>query len=456
MNTQVGAERLQSEAPPRSESNDVRTRSWIGRRFSDYRSRSHGVISEHRQRRRTLDRKISDRSRRALDWTNFFVADAQVSFGAFLAFYLASLEWTKQDVGLALTVGGLAGVAAQIPGGALADAVRWKRLLAAVGVLMISGSSLILALWPIFPLVLAAEILHGISGGIVGPAIVAISLGLAGRQGMSLRVGRNFRFAAAGNALTAAAMGLLAVYAANSAIFIAAAILCIPTLIALSRIRSDEIDYIRARNAAKRDHSFDLQRIAELGKNRNLLVFAGCMVIFHFSNASLLPLVGQNLGHSKAHLGPLFMAGLIVVPQIVVAILAPWIGYWSEFLGRKPLLLVGFALEILRALLFTLVADPRIMIAVQLLDGVTGAIITVLTILVITDVTTGTGRFNLARGIFGTLTAISAAFSAGAFGLIFHQLGDVAGLAIMAAGTGIGMIALWASLPETRPKEYAD
>ena len=55
------------------------------------------------------------------------MADVEVSFGAFLAFYLASLEWTKQDVGLALTVGGLAGVAAQIPGGALADSVRWKR-----------------------------------------------------------------------------------------------------------------------------------------------------------------------------------------------------------------------------------------------------------------------------------------------------------------------------------------
>jgi MFS family permease len=384
------------------------------------------------------------------------MADVEVSFGALLAFYLASLEWTKQDVGLALTVGGLAGVIAQIPGGALADSVRWKRGLAAAGVLMISGASLTLALWPTFPLVLAAEILHGTTGGIVGPAIVAISLGLAGRQGMSLRVGRNFRFAAAGNALTAALMGLLAVNVGNSAIFVAAAILCIPTLIAVSRIRSEEIDYARARNAAKRDHSYDLQRIAELAKNRNLLVFAGCMVIFHFSNGSLLPIVGQNLGHSKAQLSAMFMAGLIIVPQIVVMILAPWIGYWSEFLGRKPLLLVGFAVEVLRALLFTVVADPRIMIAVQLLDGVTGAIVTVLTILVITDLTTGTGRFNLARGIFGTLTAFSAAISAGAFGLIIHQLGDVVGLAIMAAGTALGMAVLWVSLPETKPKEYVD
>src|SRR5262249_1938584 len=142
----------------------------------------------------------------------------------------------------------------------------WKRGLAAAGVLMISAAALILALWPNYPMVFAATILHGTTGGIIGPAIAAISLGLAGRQGMPLRVGRNFRFAAAGNALTAAAMGVLAIYVSNSAIFVTAALLCIPTLLALSRIRSDEIDYARARNAAKRDQTIDLQRVVVLSK----------------------------------------------------------------------------------------------------------------------------------------------------------------------------------------------
>lgn len=69
-----------------------------------------------------------------------------MSFGSFLAFYLADLGWSKQNVGLALTVGGLAGVATQIPGGALADALRWKRGLAACGFVLIAASALILAL----------------------------------------------------------------------------------------------------------------------------------------------------------------------------------------------------------------------------------------------------------------------------------------------------------------------
>ena len=51
---------------------------------------------------------------------------------------------------------------------------------------MICLSALILALMPSFFLVFAAEILHGLSAGILTPAIAAISLGLVGRRAMSV------------------------------------------------------------------------------------------------------------------------------------------------------------------------------------------------------------------------------------------------------------------------------
>jgi len=179
-------------------------------------------------------------------------------------------------------------------------------------------------------------------------------------------------------------------------------------------------------------------------------------MLFHFSNASLLPLVGENLGHSKLALSSLFMAGLIIVPQVVVAVLAPWIGYWSELWGRKPLLLLGFAVEAVRALLFALVADPILMTVVQMLDGITGAIVTVLTILVITDLTTGTGRFNLAQGAVGTLIGISAALSTSVWGLVAQHFGIGVTFPAMATVTAAGMALLWAFLPETKPAQYDD
>src|SRR5215475_4626052 len=138
------------------------------------------VFGRYWEARKSLRGSISRQSRQGLDWMNFFLADVQTAFGAFVAFYLADLGWSKDHVGLALTVGTLAGVISQIPGGALADAVRWKRGLAAMGIAMICGSALLLALMPSFALVLFAEILHGFTAGIVTPAIAAISLGLVG------------------------------------------------------------------------------------------------------------------------------------------------------------------------------------------------------------------------------------------------------------------------------------
>jgi MFS family permease len=159
-----------------------------------------------------------------------------MGFGAFLAFYLADLEWSKEDVGIALAIGNLAAVVALAPGGAVADAVRWKRALVALGIAAIALSALMLAIWPSFWAVIAAELLHGATAGVVLPGIAAITLGIVGRQNMSIRIGRNYRFGAAGNSLTAAAMGLLGAYVSHRAIFIATALLCIPALLALTRI----------------------------------------------------------------------------------------------------------------------------------------------------------------------------------------------------------------------------
>jgi MFS family permease len=454
MSAESGPKEHRPKAPADQRTGRTGRRPRIRDRLAGIHSRSRRLISEHRHKRKLRDREVSDRSRRGLDWTNFFLADVQMSFGSFLAFYLADLGWSKQNVGLALTIGGLAAVAAQIPGGALADALRWKRGLAACGLLMIAAAALVLALWPNFPLVFAAEILHGMSAGLVGPAIAAISLGLTGRRGISSRIGRNYRFAGAGNAMTAAFMGALAAYLSNSAIFIAAAILCIPALIALNEIRPDEIDYARARNAAKRDHTVDLQKLVDFTKNWRLVLFAGALVLFHLSNASLLPLVSENLAHSKIENSTLFMAGLIVVPQLVVAILAPWIGYWSELWGRKPLLLVGFAIETVRALLFAFVSDPVLMMFVQVLDGVTGAAITVLTIIVAADLTAGTGRFNLAQGVLGTIRGIAAAIGTGSVGFLVQHFGDFTGFFLMAIGPALAAAVIWAFLPETKPPKY--
>ena len=147
----------------------------------------------------------SPQSRYGLDCLNFAIGSIQTSFGTFVAFYLADLGWSKESVGLALATGHIAGVLAQIPGGAITDAIPWKRGFAAAGILMSMGAALILATAPLFTLVFVAQALDGLTVAIVTPAVAAISLGIVGRRAMSSRTGRNYRFAAAGIAITALA-----------------------------------------------------------------------------------------------------------------------------------------------------------------------------------------------------------------------------------------------------------
>jgi hypothetical protein len=76
----------------------------------------------------------SRRTLLGLDWLNFLLADVQTGVGPFLAIYLAGYKWNEESVGLALTVGGVAGILMQTPAGGLVDAVRSKRgLVSAAG-----------------------------------------------------------------------------------------------------------------------------------------------------------------------------------------------------------------------------------------------------------------------------------------------------------------------------------
>jgi MFS family permease len=273
---------------------------------------------------------------------------------------------------------------------------------------------------------------------------------------MSFRIGRNYRYAGSGNAITAATMGALGAYVSVRAIFAAAAALCVPALIALSYIRPREIDYLRARNATKNDAGFTVKRLADLARNRHLLVFAGCIGLFQLANSSLLPLVSETLAHRNISSSSLFMGAMLVVSQVVVASLAPWVGYWSELWGRKPLLLIGFAVEMVRTLLLAFIVNPWFITAIEVLDGVTGAIVIVLTIVIVMDLTTATGRFNLAQGVLGAFSATAASVGTAAVGFIAGRFGDVPAFLSTTASIACGIALITACLPETKPESYVD
>jgi MFS family permease len=189
--------------------------------------------------------------------------------------------------------------------------------------------------------------------------------------------------------------------------------------------------------------------------NRPLLVFAGCLLLFHLANSAMLPLVGSTVTMHSAHWATVIIAACIVVPQLVVAALSPWVGRRAQIWGRRPLLLIGFAALPIRGLLFAAVGDPSLLLAVQLLDGITAAVFAVMVPLVVADLTRGTGHFNLGQGILGTATGIGAALSTTLAGYVTDRFGSPAAFASLAAIAVIGFTVLWFLMPETRPRQQA-
>jgi MFS family permease len=388
-------------------------------------------------------------SSRGLDWFSFFLADIQTGFGPFVAVYLTAHSWTQVDIGLVLTAGGLVALVGQMPGGALVDAVRSARLAAGVAVVAVCASALAIALWPAFMMVMAARALHAAASCVLGPAIAAVSLGLAGHSALGERIGRNARFASIGSGVAAAAMGACGYLVSNQAVFLLTAILVGPALIALAQIRMSDIALRTDRGQAS-DGTLQTG-LGSLLCNRRLLIFAACVILFQLANAAMLPLMGSVLTMRSTEWAATVIAACIVVPQLVVAACAPWVGRQAEILGRRPLLLLCFAAVAVRAALFALVTDPYLVVAVQILDGVSAAIFGIMFALVVADITRDTGRFNLALGIVGSAVGIGASISTTLAGYIFDRFGHAATFFGMAGVATAGLALVFLLMPETRP-----
>ncbi len=407
-------------------------------------------------------RAISSASRYGLDAFAFFVANLQTGFGPFLAVYFSQAKWTQSDIGFALTVGSLVALLGQVPGGAFVDVVRSKRFAAAVAVIGIAGSAFALAVWPSFLVVLLAMALHSAASCVLTPAIAAISIGLVGRARAGERLGRNASFAALGNALGAAGMGAIGYYLSNGAVFYLTAALGIPTVIALARIRAQDIDSSVFKEPAAAQAApasaapaSGQDGIRALLTNRGLLCFAACMVLFFLANAAMLPLVGSVLTLRASETATALVAACIMVPQAVLAVSAPAVGRAAERFGRYPVLLFGFGALPVRGLLLAYTTNPYGLVAIQVLDGISASVLGVMVPLIVSDLTRGTGRFNLALGAVGTAMGIGAALSTSLAGIMADHLGSHSaflGLAVVGFAAFM-LVAL--IMPETRQSERA-
>jgi predicted MFS family arabinose efflux permease len=250
--------------------------------------------------------------------------------------------------------------------------------------------------------------------------------------------------------VAAVSMGIIGYLISNRGIFFFVVAFTLPTLWSLSRIRPEQIDYEVARGADDADPDAKPAGILTVMKDRPLVIFLICAVLFHFANAAMLPLLGEMLAKGHGRSSMMFMSACVVTTQLVVTLLASWSGIKAHQWGRKPLLLIAFGVLPVRGVLYTLTNATSYLIAIQILDGIAAAIFGVVSVLVIADLTKGSGRFNMTLGVVTTAVGIGAALSQSIAGAIVHHFGYHACFLFLSSVAAVALLLLWIAMPETR------
>ncbi|WP_426531891.1 MFS transporter [Bradyrhizobium sp. McL0615] len=392
---------------------------------------------------------------RALDALNFFLADVRDGLGPYLAIYLLTEQkWDEASIGIVMSVAALAGIIAQTPAGALIDRTTAKRALMVTAAVLVTLSCIALPLIHRFELVAATQAIAAAAGAIFAPAVAAVTLGIVGPRAFARRTGRNEAFNHAGNAVAAAIAGATAYSFGPVVVFWLLAAMAVASIFATLAIPSDAIDHHVARglddgtetNSAGHDKPSGFQVLLTC---RPLLIFAVATVAFHFSNAAMLPLVGQKLALVNRDLGTTLMSVCIIAAQMVMVPVAMLVGHKADVWGRKPIFTAALAVLMLRGMLYPLSENAYWLVSVQLLDGVGAGIFGALFPLVVADLTRGTGHFNISQGAIATAAGLGGSLSTTAAGLIVVKAGYSAAFLFLAAVAGAGLIGFATMMPET-------
>jgi MFS family permease len=394
----------------------------------------------------------------SLDAVNFLLADVRGALGPYLNVFLVTPQhWTQSEVGWITTVGGLIGIAVQTPIGAAIDETRAKRGAVILALVVLAMGAIVIFALPTFWPVAIANSLISVVGDVYGPAVAALTLGLSARKQLARRMGRNSAFDHAGNVAIALLAGAVGYVFSQRAVFLLVPVFAAAASLAVLSIPAKSIDYNKARDLSeKREGEGSPAGAAGYGvlfKSRPLVIFGLCMMLFHFANAPLLPLVGQKLAAAFPKEATAMMSACIIAAQIVMLPIALLVGRTADTWGRKPLFLAGFAILPLRAVLYTLSDNSFWLIGVQVLDGVGAGIFGALTPLVIADIMRGTGRYNLAQGAIATMVGIGASLSSVVAGEVVDHFGYSAAFLTLGAAALVAAIVFALFMPETADRK---
>ncbi|MCL1125022.1 MFS transporter [Shewanella surugensis] len=387
---------------------------------------------------------------------NFFLGDVGAGLGPYLAIYLMSiLQWDPGKIGVALAITSIATVIMQTPAGGFVDTTHRKRLLLIACAVIIALSTVTIALNNTPWIIYLCQVLIGAAAAFLGPTIAGITLGIVGSRRFTRQTSANQAWNHGGNVFAAIISAVLALWVSALGVFWLVAIMAVGLIICTLLIDPREINHERARGAIAQSQEENKQPsgLKVLLHDRRLMIFAFSILLFHFANAAMLPLVSQKLSSgSNAEQGIAFTSACIITAQFVMIFMAIFCGRKADTWGRKPLFLIAFAILPIRAILFSLTDTSVYLVMIQALDGVANGIFGVLFLLIVADLTKGSGRFNIVQGALATLLGIGVSLS----NLIAEQIVEISnfdtGFLFLGAVGLVGLFVFAVFMPETLDK----
>jgi predicted MFS family arabinose efflux permease len=339
-----------------------------------------------------------------------------------------------------LTVSGLIGITMHAPIGALIDATRRKRALIVLAVLLLAVAAIAIERAPTGPVVLSADILMAILGAIFAPTVAAITLGVVAPPDFAKRIGRNAVFDRIGNIFITAIAGTAGWWFGQRIVFYLVPLFALPAIIAVLAIPPGAIDHVQARGLEKNS----VEKLPQswwsfITTHRDFVLLCSIAALFHFANASLLPLIGQKLALANPGKESALVAACIMVAQLSTIPAAMFVTMRADKWGHGTLLALACLAAPMRALAFAIFDDPVWLISAQVLDGFGGGMFDTLLPIVLADIMRGSGRYNVSRGVLGTVQGVGGSTSNLAGGLLVVSLGYNATFAVFAV---LGLAAL--------------
>ncbi|MCA1179818.1 MULTISPECIES: MFS transporter [unclassified Pantoea] len=361
------------------------------------------------------------RSLQALCLLNFFIADVRDGLGPFLGIFLVSHNWKAEEIGLMMTLGGLAGLIATFPSGLIVDATCHKRMILILSSMLITLSTLALWYFPTTGIVTTAQIITGIAAAIVAPAITGLTLGITGQKNFLKQMGRNEAFNHSGNMSVALIAAVTCWIWGTDSVFILMTAMATCAIVCTFAINKNDVDHDVARGINSSEGTAVSVSVMGLLKRPELIVIGVTLLLFHLANAAQLPLLSMQFAssHMNSLLTPGTYAALTVaISQAVMIPVALVTARYASTFGYSNLFVVALIVLPIRAAIACLWSDEFIIFPVQILDGISAGILGVAVPGLIASMFNGTGHINAVLGIVMLLQGVGASLSPGLAGYI--------------------------------------